>query len=709
MKLFWSTALILGLILGSLAYISKHDSLQGKKISASQKGQCDLSSPREALRSFLASMHRYNQDGYSGFECIVRAIKSPEERAGDLDKTKVMQRARNSLLFLENLSFDLDQDVPGEANGNSVSFPLNFEGEAVEISMNKGVDGWYISPSMFTDPFFKARIKKLNEMYNKFTTRGTGVDTFIQSLMSPYRTFFTLKSGIEGGNHDGLDTAIQTLDLSEFTPLERPVYGPMIAVMLYRIIIEYSTLRLEELSSNPKCPDTPVFLVLPGLGSITMHVVTEEDGDKAWKFTPHSLTVAQKSYDGIMQELLKEGIDPLIGIQLPLHTRIDDFIQRNYPGLLTKYWDTNLYKWLVMFAIFLFTPAVVRIVRFAVNKILDMVASRMPETANPLNRRGFVWLAEAIVVGLLWLDAIVVLVLYQELMMISLYGIKILVTLAEVGIMIMVVNLFSEVLAARSPASIRATMMLISAQILKIVIILMGLVHIANLFGQDSTRILTAMGIGGLALALAGKDTLENIFGTLVIMATRPFAVGDNISIGGMNGIVEKVGVRSTSIRTFHNSEMIVPNVKFITTPVDNLGRREMRRYKTYIGVAYNTPLENLNGYVQGLRQLVLNHPKTNKTNFQIVANNFGPSSIDILVYIFFKTKDWDKELSYRHEFIVDALRLAEELKITIAFPTNTVYLRHEDNEVYQEYQSDSHAEHVGKEAANTIRPTKTK
>lgn len=251
--------------------------------------------------------------------------------------------------------------------------------------------------------------------------------------------------------------------------------------------------------------------------------------------------------------------------------------------------------------------------------------------------------------------------------------------------------------------------MLIIAQIVKVMTMLMWFVYVADLFGLNSTRIFAAMGIGGLALALAGKDTLENIFGTMVIMTTRPFAVGDWICFLGMDGTVEKVGVRSTSIRTFYNSELIIPNSKFITTPLDNMGRREWRRYKSIIGVAYDTPAENLNGYVQGLKQLVLNHPKTNKINFHIVVHDFGPSSIDIMVYIFFKTKDWAEELVTRHEFIVDALRLAEDMKITIAYPTTTVHLSRDAVRDYPEFQSDSHAESKGRELANIIRPVNGK
>ncbi len=707
MRLFWSIALALGLVLGGMVYTAGQKAPSHDVDTFVRKESCDMSTPRRTFRAFLYGIHHYNHDSHTGFECLSRAIETPEDAASGIYRSDVVKRARNMLLLLENMDFDLDTDVPDDVVGDSVSFSLKYEDQPVNVTMLKGKDGWYFPNELFKDPKLVGMVKELRERYKKFTTETMEGDTFVQSLMSPYRTFFTFTSGFEEPGYDIMDSAVQALDMSEFSSLKRPLYGPMYAVMLYRIITFRSNLKLEELSANPNTTHPPVFLVVPGLGSITMHVVTEENGRKAWKFTPHSLTVAIESYDDIMQDLLQSGINPLVGEQLPLHARIDDFIHRNAPGLLVKYLGTNLYKWLVLFVLFLVTPVVVKCIGFVGNKLLDLIESRLPEGMEPLHRRGFIWPVEVMVVGLLWLQAVVLLVLYQDLMMACLYGLNTLMTIAVVWVLVMTVNLFSEVLVVRSAASVRATMMLITAQILKIVFILMGLVHIAGLFGQDSTRIMAAMGIGGVALALAGKDTLENIFGTLVIMATRPFAVGDWISMNNMDGTVEKVGVRSTSIRTFYNSELIIPNARFITTPVDNMGRREWRRYNTTIRVAYDTPLENLNGYVQGLRQLVLNHPLTRKTDFHIVANDFGSSSIDIMVYIFFKTEDWAQELRARHEFIVDALRLAEELKIAMAVPATTVHLRQGDPEPYPRHQSDSQAESVGRNAANSIRPVK--
>lgn len=708
MKTYWSIALLIGLLLGLFVFTNNSPVLDKKNELLTAERTCDLSTPRRAVRSFLYSVRSYNRDHYTGFDCLTKVVSSPEDIADD-NKSEAIKKARDIFLVLENMNYDIDEDIPNKIQSDQVDLHFSYQGKPFDIAMEKGIDGWHFSSTLFKNSAFIKLVKKLRYKYAKFTSEKMEGDTFVQSLMSPYRTFFTLKSGLSGTSQDSLQAAISTLDMSNFTALEKPVYGPILAVMLYRIINSCSPLRLEELSASPDSEYAPVFMVIPELGSITMHIVTFENGRKAWKFTPHSLQVVQACYDNIMQNLLQEGADPFVGKQLPLHMLIDDFVQNNYPQLMVKYLNTNFYKWVALFALFLITPLALKIISYILNKALTSVETRLPEGIIPPDRRKFILPVQIMIMGYSWLAMIGILILYEDLMVFSLYGVKIIGTLSMVWIVTITTNLSCDALTATGGSSIKGTMMLIIAQIFKLAIILMGLAHIAQLFGQDSTRIFAAMGIGGLAIALAGKDTLENIFGTMVIMTTRPFAVGDWINFLGHDGTVEKVGVRSTSIRTFYNSELTIPNAKFITTPVDNMGRREWRRYKTIIGVTYDTPAENLNGYVQGLKRLVMNHPNTRKNNFHIVVNDFGPSSIEIMVYIFFKTEDWAKELIVRHEFIVDALRLAEELEINIAFPTTTVHLRRETPDIHPEFQSDAHAISEARNYANSIRPVKIK
>ena len=210
---------------------------------------------------------------------------------------------------------------------------------------------------------------------------------------------------------------------------------------------------------------------------------------------------------------------------------------------------------------------------------------------------------------------------------------------------------------------------------LKIFVVAFGVVWIAGNLDMDIGALLAGLGIGGVAIALAGKDTVENLFGAMAIVADRPFQVGDWIRMGKIEGTVEEVGFRSTRVRTFYNSLISFPNAMLIRHEVDNLGVREWRRIKTVIGVAYDTPPLKLDAFVEGIREIIRRHPYTRKDYYHVYFTGFGESSLEVLLYLFVKTPDWGTELREKHRFFLDILRLAGELGVEFAFPTRTLHM----------------------------------
>ncbi|HPH83765.1 MAG TPA: mechanosensitive ion channel family protein, partial [Flavobacteriales bacterium] len=180
---------------------------------------------------------------------------------------------------------------------------------------------------------------------------------------------------------------------------------------------------------------------------------------------------------------------------------------------------------------------------------------------------------------------------------------------------------------------------------------------------------------GGLAFALAAQDTIKNMFGSLMIFVDKPFQIGDLVSADGFTGTVEEVGFRSTRIRTGANSLISVPNGKLVDMVVDNLGMRQFRRYKTFINLTYDTPVELIELYVKGLRQIVHLHPQTRAEENEIHVNEMSTSSISILFNVFFSSTSWSEELKARHEIILETIRLAEALGVRLAFPTQTLHI----------------------------------
>jgi MscS family membrane protein len=146
--------------------------------------------------------------------------------------------------------------------------------------------------------------------------------------------------------------------------------------------------------------------------------------------------------------------------------------------------------------------------------------------------------------------------------------------------------------------------------------------------------------------------------------------------IEDVEGTVEEVGLRSTRIRTFYDSQVVVPNSRLITAIVDNMGKRRYRRLKLTLAVTYDTSSEKLEGLCEGIRELVRMNDYTRKDYYHVYFHEMADSHLGILIYVFFSTPDWGSELRERHHFLLNIMRLAESMGVQFAFPSRTVIVK---------------------------------
>ena len=140
-------------------------------------------------------------------------------------------------------------------------------------------------------------------------------------------------------------------------------------------------------------------------------------------------------------------------------------------------------------------------------------------------------------------------------------------------------------------------------KVIKVLLIIVGLISVAEILNLPLASLLAGLGIGGIAIAMAAKDTIANIFGSLTVVADRPFSIGDWVKIKDVEGTVEHLGFRSTRVRTFYNSLVSVPNSILLTASVDNMGERRYRRFNTMLSITYDTPVEKIEAFCAGIRE----------------------------------------------------------------------------------------------------------
>jgi MscS family membrane protein len=238
----------------------------------------------------------------------------------------------------------------------------------------------------------------------------------------------------------------------------------------------------------------------------------------------------------------------------------------------------------------------------------------------------------------------------------------------------------------------------------KIVITILGLVYLASRISEDFYGVVAGLSIGSLAVGFAAKDSIENLFGTFTVLLDKPFGLGDWITVGEIDGTVEDVGFRSTRVRTFYNSLISVPNSTFIKAHVDNWGSRRYRRIKTTLALTYDTPPTKIEAFCEAVRQLIRDHPYTRKDYYHVYLNGFGDSSLDVLLYCFVETPDWSTELREKHRLFNDILRVASELGVDFAFPTQSIHVvRPEDLEHANTPPDAARGEELGRETGRKV------
>lgn len=212
-------------------------------------------------------------------------------------------------------------------------------------------------------------------------------------------------------------------------------------------------------------------------------------------------------------------------------------------------------------------------------------------------------------------------------------------------------------------------------KVLKVFAVIVGGLFILQNLSVNVGSLLAGLGLGGLAFALAARDSIANIFGSLVIFVDKPFQIGDWIVIGSVEGVVEEVGFRTTRVRTFYNSLVTVPNAQMTNVSIDNYGMRKYRRYVATLGLTYDTPPEKLQAFCEGVRAIISGLPGMRKDYYLVEFKEFGPASLDIFLYCFMEVANWDEELRTRTNLNLEIMRLAKELGVSFAFPTQTIHV----------------------------------
>jgi len=236
-------------------------------------------------------------------------------------------------------------------------------------------------------------------------------------------------------------------------------------------------------------------------------------------------------------------------------------------------------------------------------------------------------------------------------------------------------SLFMREWSERRQSPVDDQLAIIIRKSLKVLTGVLAVLFLIQNLGYSVSGLVASLGLGGLTVALAAKDTVSNFFGSIIIIVDSPFKVGDWIKTGNVEGVVEAIGFRSTKIRTFEKSLVSVPNFAIANQSVENFSLRKRRRIRFSLGIEYRTSIEKIELALNNIRKLISENKNIHDDFFLVNLNRMADSALEIFVYCFTTTSVWKDYLEIQEALYLDILRMLEREGIGVAFPSQSLYI----------------------------------
>jgi MscS family membrane protein len=239
------------------------------------------------------------------------------------------------------------------------------------------------------------------------------------------------------------------------------------------------------------------------------------------------------------------------------------------------------------------------------------------------------------------------------------------------------VDVFFEMLLERSWAADNLSarsLVSVTGNFAKAAIAVIGIISTFGAFGYPVATALAGLGIGGIALAFGAQKTVENLFGSVALATDQPFRVGDTIKVEDLIGTVERVGTRSTRIRTPDRTLVTIPNGRLADMRIETFAARDRIRFASTVTLMHGTTSAQLERIVAGMAAVMRKHPRVWPDAIVARFAGFNASGLDVEVLCWFQTADFDQFRLYREEVLLAFLRVIEDAGTQLSLPAASIY-----------------------------------
>lgn len=208
----------------------------------------------------------------------------------------------------------------------------------------------------------------------------------------------------------------------------------------------------------------------------------------------------------------------------------------------------------------------------------------------------------------------------------------------------------------------------------KVAIVVFGTISILGTLGFDVTTGLAALGIGGIALALGAQKTVENFVGSVTLVVDQPVRVGDYCKVGDTDGTVEKIGMRSTRIRTGERSTVTIPNREFSSATIENFATRDRFLFNPTIALRYETSTDQIRFLLAEIRAIMYSHTYVSPDPARIRFEEIGTSSLNLGIWAYITAPGFDQYLEVKEDLLLRIMDKVRESGTDFAMPSQTLY-----------------------------------
>lgn len=616
----------------------------------------DHGSPRRALRSFVAAGNRVAASAPDEMAKAAEIVDFGEAGATLAPGQKL--EAAQDLFDLINLTTFHLFAVPGlRYQQDRMDLTLQQAGSdaALPITLIRGADGLWRIQMPSADAIEAARKALLARTGGRFPPSGDYL--LRRNARDAMRAFLAAFDDWDGA---GRAQALEALDLSDLSDATRDYEGGLAAQYLNEVLKRIGPIIPQEIPNDPASRE-PFLVFSHPAGRIVLAPAGEGDAAR-WRFSAETVRGARDLYAAIE--------DMPVADQAPAPPpsrffQVRQAIRDNIPALLRRVGQVELWQVLGVVLILAAAFAASFVLAWPLLALLRRAVGGQERTAE----YEFRWPLRLALTFSLYKLLVPVLGLPEAAGRVSIGASGVLLAASAMWggwklIDALGVNALER--AERRQGTMDSILVSLAMGALKVVLLAGGFLYVASVLSIPYDGVLAGLGIGGLAVAFASKETLSNVFGAGILVADRPFRRGDWIVAGDTQGTVEHVGIRSTRIRTAEDSVIVVPNGKLADATINNLGTRRRRLAKLKLLLPYDAAPATLDAFMAELAQAANAVPEVQQERTQVGVSALGPEGIEVELTTYLNVRSAVEERAAKNRLALDVLRLAERMGIRL-------------------------------------------